>query len=105
MVKEINLYVISNVRIYVCTLVSNRFPFKLILKTDYIAVPQPQQEEFKLTKTNDVNKAEDNKKTSNTNHWNFGLLQSMNNPELKVLEKSDHVVIKVKALSIILYVF
>ena len=68
-------------------------------------MPPPQLEEFKLTKTNDVNKAEEKKKTSSASHWNFGLLQSMNNPELKVLEKSDHVVIKVKALSIILYVF
>lgn len=77
-------------------LVSNRFPFKLILKTDYIAVPPSQQQEFQVTKTNDVNKGGENKKTSSTSHWNFGLLQSMNNPELKVLEKSDHVVIKDK---------
>ena len=32
------------------------------------------------------------------NHWSQGLLASMNDPNLKVLEKSDHVVIKVMHL-------
>lgn len=79
-------------------LVSNRFPFKLILKTDYIAVPPSHQQDLKNTKTNIVNIAKEvvPNKSSNTSHWNFGLLQSMNNPGLKVLEKSDHVVIKDK---------
>eukprot|EP00088_Acartia_fossae_P051920 TRINITY_DN5844_c0_g1_i10.p1 TRINITY_DN5844_c0_g1~~TRINITY_DN5844_c0_g1_i10.p1 ORF type:complete len:322 (-),score=51.48 TRINITY_DN5844_c0_g1_i10:200-1165(-) len=87
-------------------LVSNRFPFKLILKTDYIAAPP--QNETDTNKTKDGPKKEVVEvKNSNTSlvkkvegggggQWSFGLLQSMNNPQLKVLEKSDHVVIKDK---------
>ena len=77
--------------------VSNRFPFKLILKTDYIAAPP--QKDTESNKNKDVPKKEDVElKNSNTSlpkkgegggggQWSFGLLQSMNNPQLKVLEK------------------
>jgi len=88
-------------------LVSNRFPFKLILKTDYI-ISKPaevnsnssderlQDDSAKtLVKVNESKRAEPSPGPGGGS-WSFGLLQSMNNPQLKVLEKSDHVVIKDK---------
>jgi aprataxin len=80
-------------------LVSNRFPFKLILKTDYIALPTHKLDakvDAPEVNTNSAAAGCVNKNPANTSHWNFGLLQSMNNPQLKVLEKSDHIVIKDK---------
>jgi len=82
--------------------VSNRFPFKLILKTDYIGVPISKHDtvtanvEPKQSDNIASSSGKEKKNVGDKGHWNFGLLQSMNNPQLKVLEKSDHVVIKDK---------
>ena len=86
--------------------VSNRFPFKLILKTDYIGVPISKHDtvtaivEPKQSDNIAHSSSQETKNVGDRGHWNFGLLQSMNNPQLKVLEKSDHVVIKVIILQL-----
>jgi len=92
-------------------LVSNKFPFKLILKTDFIAAPPTdntrvieqaggvKRDSNGATKTKTEDKpspVSQSKPRVDYNHWSHGLLASMKDPNLKVLEKPDHVVIKDK---------
>ncbi|XP_023322893.1 aprataxin isoform X1 [Eurytemora carolleeae] len=82
-------------------LVSNKFPFKLILKTDFIT-GRPKitsSDAENLSGGVKRNSAGEEKTVSSRvdyNHWSHGLLASMKNPEFKVLENEDHVVIKDK---------
>lgn len=79
---------------------SNKFPFKLILKTDFIT-GRPKitsSDAENLSGGVKRNSAGEEKTVSSRvdyNHWSHGLLASMKNPEFKVLENEDHVVIKV----------
>jgi len=85
-------------------LVSNKFPFKLILKVDYVTGKRDSSGNMKLSedrrdescKTADNKPRTKQKEVTDYRGWNHGLLASMNDPELKVLEKQDHVVIKDK---------
>ena len=90
-----------NLRIvYFLWIVSNKFPFKLILKTDFIT-GRPKitaSDAENLSGGVKRNSAGEEKTVSSRvdyNHWSHGLLASMKNPEFKVLENEDHVVIKV----------
>jgi len=104
-------------------LVSNRFPFKLLLKTDFIctskndhqktednlqhekkAVPKRRKRDsdsaVKINRAMEggppSQKPESNKYQANNKNFRHALLASMNDPSLKVLKKEDHVVIKDK---------
>ena len=86
--------------IYFSWIVSNKFPFKLILKTDFISGRPKITSSGAETQSGGVkrNSAGEEKTVSSRvdyNHWSHGLLASMKNPEFKVLENKDHVVIKV----------
>jgi len=81
-------------------LVSNKYPFKLIMKTEYVAVPADTNnavsDERKLAVKRDSNGDTLAKSKPDFRKWNHALLASMKDPALKVLETSELVVIKDK---------
>ena len=86
--------------IYFSWIVSNKFPFKLILKTDFISGrPKITSSDAEIpsggVKRNSAGEEKTVSSRVDYNHWSHGLLASMKNPEFKVLENKDHVVIKV----------